>query len=90
MADSKTRKLEICTASDDLPLISIRLPLPLLPRAPDDQEIRNAVDVIATCFYQSIVSWQILDSKSDLHPEMTKFGIAHIFDFFVESFGTVI
>jgi hypothetical protein len=31
----------------------------------------------------------IPDNKSDRHPELTKVIIAQIFDFFIESFGTV-
>jgi hypothetical protein len=39
--------------------------------------------------FPSIASWQTPDSKSDWHLELTKFVIAQIFDFFIESFGTV-
>jgi hypothetical protein len=52
--------------------------------------VRNAVGMIVTCFLQSIVLWQIPDSKSDRHPELTKLVICQISDFFIESFGIMI
>jgi hypothetical protein len=62
MIHPKTKKLEIYTASGDLPFTNTIFLVPL-PPLPDNREMHNAIDMIVGCFHQSTVSWQFMTTN---------------------------